>query len=126
MSPRKNKKISHEQKKQVISLLRENALDSNQIAEMVGVTPPTVWAYKAQFTMGKYDHETTHGWKDDSIGGNQKTDGEWIPEKDVQDFIKGKIITLGNVESVNTFYNTDDQISKYARRIAETILKQKP
>ena len=53
----KSKKPSHAQKEQVIKLLKEGRLDSNQIAEMVGVSPPTVWAFKAHYNMGKYDEE---------------------------------------------------------------------
>ncbi len=55
--PQKSKKPYHAQKKQVIKLLKEGRLDSNQIAEMVGVSPPTVWAFKAHYNMGKYDEE---------------------------------------------------------------------
>jgi superfamily II DNA/RNA helicase len=54
---KKSKKPSHAQKEQVIKLLKEGRLDSNQIAEMVGVSPPTVWAFKAHYNMGKYDEE---------------------------------------------------------------------
>jgi ATP-dependent DNA helicase RecQ len=53
--PKKSKKPSHVQKEQVIELLKEGRLDSNQIAEMVGVSPPTVWAFKTHYNMGKYD-----------------------------------------------------------------------
>jgi len=56
-TPQKSKKTSHAQKEQVIKLLKEGRLDSNQIAEMVGVSPPTVWAFKAHYNMGKYDEE---------------------------------------------------------------------
>jgi len=42
-------------KEEIIRLLKENKLKSNQIAEITGVSPPTVWAYKAHLTMGKYD-----------------------------------------------------------------------
>jgi ATP-dependent DNA helicase RecQ len=55
--PQKSKKTSHAQKEQVIKLLKEGRLDSNQIAEMAGVSPPTVWAFKAHYNMGKYDEE---------------------------------------------------------------------
>jgi ATP-dependent DNA helicase RecQ len=55
--PKKSKKTSHAQKEQVIKLLKEGRLDSNQIAEMAGVSPPTVWAFKAHYNMGKYDEE---------------------------------------------------------------------
>ena len=57
--PKKSKKPSHAQKEPVIELLREGRLDSNQIAEMVGVSPPTVWAFKAHYNMGKYDEYTS-------------------------------------------------------------------
>jgi ATP-dependent DNA helicase RecQ len=53
----KSKKTSHAQKEQVIKLLKEGRLDSNQIAEMAGVSPPTVWAFKAHYNVGKYDEE---------------------------------------------------------------------
>jgi ATP-dependent DNA helicase RecQ len=61
--PQKNEKPSHAQKEQVIKLLREARLDSNQIAEMVGVSPPTVWAFKAHYNMGKYDEEISQDKK---------------------------------------------------------------
>jgi ATP-dependent DNA helicase RecQ len=54
---KKNQKPSHSQKKQVIRLLKEGRLDSNQIAKMTGVSPPTVWAFKAHYNMGKYDKD---------------------------------------------------------------------
>jgi len=62
-TPQKSKKTSHAQKEQVIKLLKEGRLDSNQIAEMVGVSPPTVWAFKAHYNMGKYDEEISQDKK---------------------------------------------------------------
>jgi ATP-dependent DNA helicase RecQ len=56
-TPQKSIKTSHAQKEQVIKLLKEGRLDSNQIAKMVGVSPPTVWAFKAHYNTGKYDEE---------------------------------------------------------------------
>jgi hypothetical protein len=47
--------ISEEQKSQVISLLKAGELDTNQIAEKVGITPESVRSYRANFTMGRYD-----------------------------------------------------------------------
>jgi ATP-dependent DNA helicase RecQ len=40
----------------IINLLKEGNLSSAEIAKEVNVSPPTVWAYKAQLTMGKYEH----------------------------------------------------------------------
>lgn len=53
----KRKKTSQEQKEQILSLLKEGRLSSNEIAEITGVSPPTVWAYKAHFKMGTYQKE---------------------------------------------------------------------
>jgi ATP-dependent DNA helicase RecQ len=55
--PRKSQRPSHTQKEQIIKLLKEGRLDSNQIAKTVGVSPPMVWAYKAHYNMGRYDGE---------------------------------------------------------------------
>lgn len=44
-------------KEEVLKHLKETNLTSAEIAEMVGVSPPTVWAYKAQLTMGTYDQK---------------------------------------------------------------------
>jgi len=41
-------------KKEVIQLLAEGKSTSDEIARKVGVSPPTVWAYKAHVTMGTY------------------------------------------------------------------------
>jgi len=41
-------------KDKVLILLKENDLTSSEIADRVGVSPQTVWAYKAHFTMGTY------------------------------------------------------------------------
>jgi ATP-dependent DNA helicase RecQ len=51
----KKKDEPDERKRIIVELLRENKLTSAEIAERVGVSPPTVWAYKANLTMGKYD-----------------------------------------------------------------------
>jgi transcriptional regulator with XRE-family HTH domain len=47
--------ISEEQKSQVISLLKARELDTDQIAEKVGISPGSVRSYRANFTMGRYD-----------------------------------------------------------------------
>ncbi len=49
------KNTTHDKKPLIIALLREGKLTSTEIAERVGVSSPTVWAYKAQLTMGKYE-----------------------------------------------------------------------
>jgi len=51
---RKFKKATDEQKTEIIKLLNESDLTSDQIAKKVGVSPPTVWAFKAHVTMGTY------------------------------------------------------------------------
>jgi len=50
----KNMNAKHE-KAEVIRLLMEERFSSAEIAERVGVSPPTVWAYKAHLTMGTYE-----------------------------------------------------------------------
>ncbi|NLJ26764.1 MAG: DNA helicase RecQ [Deltaproteobacteria bacterium] len=50
-----------EQKAEVIRLLKEGKLNSGEIAERVGVSPPTVWAYKAHLTMGTYGADGERG-----------------------------------------------------------------
>jgi len=52
--PRRSKKATAEQKAEIIKLLNESDLTSDQIAENVGISPPTVWAFKAHVTMGTY------------------------------------------------------------------------
>lgn len=44
-----------QQKAEVIRLLKEGKLTSSEIAIRVGISPPTVWAYKAHLTMGTYE-----------------------------------------------------------------------
>jgi hypothetical protein len=75
--------------------------------------------------MGKYDNIIIQLGKTDPLVGNPKAEDDWTPEKRTQDFIRAKIISLGTIESVNNFYNSNDPISKYARRIAATLLKKK-
>ena len=41
----------------IVGLLRQG-LSSASIAEQLGVTPPTVWAVKANFTQGKYGEKS--------------------------------------------------------------------
>ncbi|HOV88318.1 MAG TPA: RQC domain-containing protein, partial [Syntrophobacteraceae bacterium] len=54
---------SQQQKAEVIRLLKEGKLSSGEIAERVGISPPTVWAYKAHLTIGTYgdDKESKTG-----------------------------------------------------------------
>ena len=46
--------ISEQQKDEIITLLQEKLLDREEIASRVGVSPGTVSAIKAHFTMGTY------------------------------------------------------------------------
>ena len=50
-----NKKKTNSKKKEIIELLTNTNLTSNEIAKKVNVTPPVVWAYKSHITMGTYD-----------------------------------------------------------------------
>lgn len=54
---------ARQQKAEAIRLLKEGKLSSGEIAKRVGVSPPTVWAYKAHLTMGTYgdDKESRTG-----------------------------------------------------------------
>lgn len=47
--------ITEEQKSQVISLLKAGELDTDQIAEKVGISSGSVRSYRANLTMGRYD-----------------------------------------------------------------------
>lgn len=46
------------QKVEILRLLQEGRLSSDQIAKQVGVSAPTVWAYKAHITMGTYVNDS--------------------------------------------------------------------
>jgi DNA-directed RNA polymerase specialized sigma24 family protein len=105
-------------KQQIIELLKDGNLSSAEIAGTVGVSPPTVWAYKAHVTMGKYD--TSHEKAPD--GEDLTTD--WKPDPEVVLFIRGKIQALGSLEAVNAHYKDDSQICEYARRMAPLILSE--
>jgi len=54
-----NKKATEEQKQKILKLLRETNLSSSQIAQIVNVSKPTVWAFKAHLTMGTYENSTS-------------------------------------------------------------------
>ncbi len=45
---------NEKEKEAIVRLLREGQLDSNQIAERVGVSPQVVWGIKSHWTLGKY------------------------------------------------------------------------
>jgi ATP-dependent DNA helicase RecQ len=44
-------------KQEIIKLLKEDNLSSKEIADKVGVSAPTVWAYKAHITMETYEED---------------------------------------------------------------------
>jgi len=67
---------SDEKKQRIIELLRNKKLTSGEIAETVGVSPPTVWAYKANLTMGKYDTSDIK----DHVKEDPSTD--WEPDRE--------------------------------------------
>lgn len=104
------------QKDLIIGLLRAGKLTSAEIGKKVGVSPPTVWAYKAQFTMGKYD---TYGGKEPT---DEDLSTDWEPDSAVATFVRQKIEKLGRIESVKAHYNDDSLISTYARRMAPKVL----
>jgi len=109
---------SDAKKQLIIKLLKDGKLSSAEIAEMVGVSPPTVWAYKAHVTMGKYDisHEKEPAGEDLST--------DWKPDPEVILFIRAKIQELGNIEAVNDHYKGDSLICEYAKRIAPLVLSE--
>ncbi len=57
-----------DKKSEILRLLAEGRLNSSQIAETVGVSPPTVWAYKAHVTMKTYEHGQGSEVSSDSSG----------------------------------------------------------
>ena len=85
---------------------------------MVGVSPPTVWAYKAHVKMGAYDVTS------DRAPENRDEDPAWEPDKKVRDFVRAKVLELGTPEAVSAFYPGDSLTCKYARRIAASMLRQ--
>ena len=103
----------------IIELLREGKLTSAEIAEKIGVSPPTVWAYKANLTMGKYNDIVTE------IKKTEKTSDDWEPNQNVKRFITNKILELGNIDAVNAHYDMDWAICRYAKRIAKQILQER-
>lgn len=71
----------------IINLLKEGRLSSAEIAKKVDVSPPTVWAYKAQLTMGKYAHS---GHDEDKQGKSEKEHNDLSSGIDVQYVIEAK------------------------------------
>jgi ATP-dependent DNA helicase RecQ len=116
----KRQKTSDKQKERIIELLKQGQLSSDEIAEMVGVSPPTVWAYKAHVKMGTYDA------KSDRASENRDEDSAWEPDSKVRDFVKAKVLELGTPEAVSAFYPDDSLACRYARRIAASLLRQSP
>ncbi len=86
----------------------------------MGVSPPTVWAYKAHVKMGSDDV------KSDPASENRDEDPAWEPEKKVRDFVRAKVLELGTPEAVSAFYPGDSLTCRYARRIAASLLRQSP
>jgi len=41
--------------------------------------------------------------------------------KDQKDFIEKKVKEIGKLEEVKTFYNLDDEVSKYALKVAKNL-----
>jgi ATP-dependent DNA helicase RecQ len=115
---KKKKNKIDDKKLLIISLLKEGKLNSAEIAEKTGVSPPTVWAYKANFTMGKYENIND----DNNASKHPSTD--WEPGNQKKAFIQNKIRELGSVESINAYYSEDSKISKYAKRIVPQILSE--
>ena len=107
---------SDSKKRQIIKLLKDGNLSSAEIAETVGVSPPTVWAYKAHVTMGKYD--TCE--KIEPVNEHSVTD--WKPDLETVRFIKDRVQALGSIEAVKAHYEDDSLICEYARRVAPLIL----
>jgi len=114
----KRQKTSGAQTERIIELLKQGQLSSDEIAETVGVSPPTVWAYKAHVKMGTYD------MKSDPASENRDEDPAWEPEKKVRDFVRAKVLELGTPEAVSAFYPGDSLTCRYAQRIAASLLRQ--
>ncbi len=112
--------ITHEEIKQtVVALLKEGSLAAAEIAEKVGVSPPTVWAYKANLTVGKDGDEKNK--EDDK---NHPLE-DWEPNPQVKGFITKKVRELGSQGAVDAFYKGDSRVCRYARRIATEVLAEK-
>ena len=116
----KRQKTSGAQKWRIIELLKQGRLSSDEIAEMVGVSSPTVWAYKAHVKTGTYEV------KSDRASENREEDPAWEPEKKVRDFVRAKVRELGTPEAVSAFYPGDSPTCRYARRIAASLLGPGP
>ncbi|VBB44411.1 ATP-dependent DNA helicase RecQ [uncultured Desulfatiglans sp.] len=110
---------AEERKSRILDLLREGKLDSKEIAEQVGVSPPTVWAFKAHMTMGTYDGAALVEKARDSTG------PEPHPPPEVVDHVRKKIRSLGDFKAVKRFYSGDSDLCRYALRIAEEVLSAK-
>jgi ATP-dependent DNA helicase DinG len=54
IKPMANNFTAEQKKTKVIQLLREGRMSSAEIAKLVGISAPAVWAYKAHLTMGTY------------------------------------------------------------------------
>jgi ATP-dependent DNA helicase RecQ len=115
---KKQQKTSGDQKDRIIELLKQGQLSSDEIAATVGVSPPTVWAYKAHVKMGTYDA------KSDRASENHDEDPAWEPEEKVREFVRAKVLELGTPEAVSAFYPDDSLTCRYARRIAASLLGQ--
>ena len=109
---------SSAKKQEIIELPKDGNLSSAEIGGTDGVSPPTVWASKAQVTMGKYDtpHEKTPAGEDLTT--------DWKPDPEAVLFVKRKIQALGSLEAVNAHYEEDSQICAYAKRMAPLILSE--
>lgn len=135
-------------KQEIIKLLNEANLSSKEIADKVGVSPPTVWAYKSHITMGTYEQDSDKRKieiKTEEPANNAKADSKrinisdpsglvkeyhkmeeekWKPDNDETiTYIHNKILELKSMEKVNKFYPDHSNICEYARRMALEILK---
>jgi hypothetical protein len=89
----------------IVGLLRQG-LSSSSIAEQLSVSPPTVWAVKANLTQGKYgDKPISHEKSSESIVGYDYTQ-------------KSKAIMAGYKSTADTRANTSDAAVEFSRLLA--------
>ena len=89
----------------IVGLLRQG-LSSSAIAEQLSVSPPTVWAVKANLTQGKYgDKPISHEKSSESIVGYDHTQ-------------KSKAIMAGYKSTADARANTSDAAVEFCRLLA--------
>lgn len=108
---------SEERKGRILDLQREGKLDSKEIAGQMGVSPPTVQAYKNHVTMRTHQATPVVEKGADSTGAAPQ------PPPEVEEYVRKKILSLGNLQAVERFYSGDSELCRYALRVAEEVLR---